>query len=59
MSRAGTDPAVHDLCVRIAWASLRAIKGCLMEHECHAALEALYEAAREEIEKKPTSIEEV
>ncbi len=47
------DPAVHNLCVRIAIRCTEIIKPLLRQEEVNEALTEFYRAARVEIEKKP------
>lgn len=53
------DPAVHDLCIRIARKCVWVIQAVLREEERIEAVREFYQAAREEIEKKPAREEEV
>jgi len=46
------DPAVHNLCVRIAIRCTEIIKPLLRQEEVHEALTEFYRAARLEIEKR-------
>jgi hypothetical protein len=51
------DPAVHNLCIRIARRCTDIIRPLLRQEEVREALTEFYRAARDEIEKRPAADE--
>jgi hypothetical protein len=58
-SHQSTDPAVHDLCIRIARKCVWVIQAVLREEERIEAVREFYRVAREELERRPVAGEEV
>jgi len=53
------DPAVHELCIRIARKCIDVVRPLLRQEEVRECLRGMYQAAKEEIEKKPVRESEV